>query len=126
LGYIGLQIPTWDTRAIDLEKASISKNYCDEYKGKLNEIGLEVVELASYLQEQAMGMLGIPPVYEKLFQAFYPKNLNDSQRVVWATDQLKKTVLASKNMGTKHISVLSGGLAWQFFLSLASAFGGTN
>jgi sugar phosphate isomerase/epimerase len=112
LGYVGLQIPTWDARAIDLEKASISKDYCDDYKGKLHDIGLEVVELASYLQGQAMGM---PPVYEKLFQAFYPKNLNDSQRVEWATDQLKKTVLASKNMGTKHISVLSGGLAWQFF-----------
>ncbi|MEY4538912.1 MAG: Inosose dehydratase [Bacteroidota bacterium] len=112
LGYVGLQIPTWDARAINLDEASTSKNYCEDYKGKLSEIGLEVVELASYLQGQAMGM---PPVYENLFQAFYPKNLNDKERVKWATEELKKTVLASKNMGTKHISVLSGGLAWQFF-----------
>jgi sugar phosphate isomerase/epimerase len=54
-------------------------------------------------------------VYENLFQSFYPKNLNDKERVKWATEELKKTVLASKNMGTKHISVLTGGLAWQFF-----------
>ncbi len=111
LGYVGLQIPTWDARAIDLEKAANSEQYCVDYKGKLNDIGLEVVELASYLQGQAMGM---PAVYEDLFQAFYPKNLNDKERVQWATAELKKTVLASKNMGTKHISVLSGGLAWQF------------
>ncbi len=112
LGYKGVQIPTWDARAIDLDKAATSKEYCDEYKNKLNELGIEVVELASYLQGQAMGM---PSVYENLFQAFYPKNLNDKERVKWATEELKKTVLASKNMGTKHISVLSGGLAWQFF-----------
>ncbi len=112
LGYKGVQIPTWDARAIDLDKAATSQNYCDEYRGKLKEIGLEIVELASYLQGQAMGM---PPVYENLFQAFYPKNLNDKERVKWATEELKKTVLASQNMGTKHISVLSGGLAWQFF-----------
>jgi sugar phosphate isomerase/epimerase len=111
LGYKGVQIPTWDARAIDLNKAADSKNYCEEYKGKLQAIGLEVVELASYLQGQAMAM---PAVYEDLFQAFYPAGLNDQQRVIWATEELKKTVLASKNMGTKHISVLSGGLAWQF------------
>lgn len=112
LGYKGVQIPTWDARAIDLDKAATSKEYCDEYKNNLNELGIEVVELASYLQGQTMGM---PPVYENLFQAFYPKNLNDKERVKWATEELKKTVLASQNMGTKHISVLSGGLAWQFF-----------
>ncbi len=111
LGYVGLQIPTWDSRAIDLTQASQSKTYCDDYKGKLQDIGLEVVELASYLQGQVMGM---PAVYEDLFQAFYPKNLNDTERVKWASEELKKSVLASKNMGTKHISVLSGGLAWQF------------
>jgi sugar phosphate isomerase/epimerase len=111
LGYSGVQIPTWDARAIDLNLAAQSKTYCDDYKGALAEIGIEVIELAAYLQGQAMGM---PAVYETLFQAFYPKGLTDKQRVVWATEELKKTVLASKNMGTTHISVLSGGLAWQF------------
>jgi sugar phosphate isomerase/epimerase len=111
LGYRGVQIPTWDPRAIELDLAASSKDYCDQYKSKLNQIGVEIVELASYLQGQAMGM---PSVYENLFQSFYPQGFNDKQRVDWATDQLRKTVLASKNLGTKHISVLSGGLAWQF------------
>jgi sugar phosphate isomerase/epimerase len=109
LGYEGVQIPTWDSRAIDLNKAANSKTYCDEYRGKLSDIGIEIIELASYLQGQAMGMAA---PYEVLFQPFYPKGYNDKQRVAWATEELKKTVLASKNMVTKHISVLSGGLAW--------------
>ena len=33
LGYKGVQIPSWDGRAIDLQKAAESKDYCDEYKG---------------------------------------------------------------------------------------------
>ncbi len=33
LGYIGVQIPTWDARCIDLKKAAESKTYADEIKG---------------------------------------------------------------------------------------------
>ncbi len=28
LGYKGIQIPTWESRLIDLEKAATSKTYC--------------------------------------------------------------------------------------------------
>jgi sugar phosphate isomerase/epimerase len=35
LGYIGVQIPTWDKRCNDLAKAAESKDYCDEWKGVL-------------------------------------------------------------------------------------------
>ena len=30
LGYKGIQIPTWETSLIDLDKASDSQDYCDE------------------------------------------------------------------------------------------------
>ncbi len=111
LGYKAMQIPTWDSRVFDLNLAASSKEYCQNLIDKLAQNGQQVVELASYLQGQAMGM---PAVYQDLFQAFYPKGLNDTERVKWAQDQLIKTVDASVNMGTNHISVLSGGLAWQF------------
>jgi sugar phosphate isomerase/epimerase len=111
LGYKGIQVPTWDKRAIDLDKAAESKNYCDELKGSLQNIGIEIIELASYLQGQAIAM---PAVYEDLFAGFYPKGMNDTQRVAWAQSELMKTVDASVHMGTNHISVLSGGLAWAF------------
>jgi sugar phosphate isomerase/epimerase len=109
LGYKGIQVPTWDSRVIDLDKAAESKTYCDEYKGKLIDKGIEVVELASYLQGQVLAM---HPAYKTMFQPFYPEGLKDRERTEWATGQLKKTIQASANMGTKNISVLSGSFAW--------------
>ena len=35
LGYKGVQIPTWESSLIDLEKAAESKDYCDELSGML-------------------------------------------------------------------------------------------
>jgi sugar phosphate isomerase/epimerase len=42
LGYKGVQIPTWESRLIDLEKAANSKTYCDELKGTIQSYGLEI------------------------------------------------------------------------------------
>ena len=42
LGYKAVQIPTWDSRLFDLDKAAESQTYCDEIKGTLAEHGLEV------------------------------------------------------------------------------------
>ena len=42
LGYIGVQIPSWDARLFDLKKASESKDYCDEVKGTLSSYGLSL------------------------------------------------------------------------------------
>ena len=85
--FIALQIPTWDRRVFNLDEAAKSKMYCQDYVGALRTHGLEVAELASYLQGQVMG---IHPAYAELFQPFYPENLNDRERVSWAQDQLKK------------------------------------
>lgn len=109
LGYKGVQIPTWEPSIMNLNKAASSKSYCDDLKGMVNENGLEVIELGSYLQGQVMAM---NPAYEEMFQPFYPKGLKDADRTKWAQDQLIKSVDASVNLGTKNISTLSGGLAW--------------
>lgn len=111
LGYTGVQIPTWDKRLFDLDKAASSKTYCDEYKSKLNDKGLEVCELASYLQGQVLAM---HPAYQILFQPFYPNGLNAGEATVWASGELEKTIKASANFGTNNISVMSGGLAWPY------------
>ncbi len=109
LGYKGIQVPTWDGRAFDLDKAAESKTYCDEYKGTLKEVGIEVTELASHIQGQVMAM---HQAYEIMFEGFYPEGMKDKQRVEWAADQLKKSITASVNMGTTAIPVMSGGFAW--------------
>lgn len=45
LGYKGIQIPTWDGRLFDLEKAASSKAYCDEVQGICRDAGVEITEL---------------------------------------------------------------------------------
>ena len=109
LGYKGIQIPSWDARAINLNKAAESKAYCDEYKGKLKAIGIEAIELGSYLQGQ---VLAFHPAYEVGFESFHPAGLNAKERTEWAADQLKKSIQASVNLGTANISVMSGGFLW--------------
>jgi sugar phosphate isomerase/epimerase len=109
LGYKGIQVPAWDSRVINIDKAAESKSYCDEYIGKLKEIGIEVVELGAYVQGQVLAM---HPAYKEMFSAFYPKGLNTSEITKWAGEELKKIVKISANLGTKNISTLSGGFAW--------------
>ena len=109
LGFNGVQIPAWDRRVFDLDQAARSKTYCDDFVGKLKEIGLEVTELASHLQGQ---MLVVHPAYAVAFQGFHPKGQSEQERTAWAEDQLKKTIIASAHMGLNSMPTFSGSLAW--------------
>ena len=51
-GYAGIQIPSWDRRLFDLERAAESQTYCDEVKGIAARAGLAVTELATHQQGQ--------------------------------------------------------------------------
>jgi sugar phosphate isomerase/epimerase len=109
LGYKGVQIPGWDRRAIDLDQAAASKSWCDDYKGRLAELGLAVTEVAGYLQGQVLAM---HPAYEAGFEAFHPPGLSGTARTEWAAGELHKCVRASANLGLRNVPVLSGGFAW--------------
>lgn len=112
LGYKAVQIPTWDARLIDLDKAAESKTYCDELKGTLAEYGLEVSELSTHLQGQ---LVAVHPAYDELFKGFAPKGMNAKQRNVWAIEQVKKAATASKNLGLNVHATFSGALVWPYF-----------
>jgi sugar phosphate isomerase/epimerase len=109
LGYKGVQIPAWDARAIDLDRAAASTTYCEEYLGRLRALGLEPTELAGYLQGQ---VLAVHPAYEVLFEGFHPPGLRGPARTEWAAAELRKCIQASVRLGTRTIPVLSGGFAW--------------
>ena len=83
IGFIGVQIPTWDARCIDLQKAAESKTYCDEWKGLINEYGLEITELSTHLQGQ---LVAVHPAYDALFDAFAP----EQQPEMWAAGIIQK------------------------------------
>ncbi len=113
LGYVGIQIPSWDARCIDLKQAAESKTYCEELKGKLKDIGVEVTELSTHLQGQ---LVASHPVYDAMFDGFAaPEVRNDPKaRAEWAADQLKMAAKASQNLGLTACASFSGALAWPY------------
>lgn len=108
-GYRGVQVPSWDSRAIDLERAAESQAYCDDYRAELAEIGLVVSEIGAQLQGQA---LALHPAYEQVFQPLFSNGLTSRSRSEWAAEQLGKAIRASVRMGLSVIPALSGGFAW--------------
>jgi sugar phosphate isomerase/epimerase len=114
LGYIGVQIPTWDARCIDLKKAAESKTYADELKGIVQSAGLEITELSTHLQGQ---LVAVHPAYDELFDGFAPEAFrkNPSARQTWAVQQLKYAAAASKNLGLGAHASFSGALLWPTF-----------
>jgi sugar phosphate isomerase/epimerase len=113
LGYKGIQIPTWDSRLIDLDKASTSKDYCDDLKGKIAKYGLEITELSTHLQGQ---LVAVHPAYDAMFDGFTPAHLHGKpvERTEWAKDQVRKALQSSKNLGLNAHVTFSGALLWPF------------
>ncbi len=111
IGFAGVQIPSWDSRCIDLEKAAESKTYADEIKGIVNEAGLEITELSTHLQGQ---LVAVNPAYDLLFDGFAPESLrnNPKGRTDWAVQQLKFAAKASQNLGLNAHATFSGALLW--------------
>ena len=111
LGYKGVQIPTWDSRCIDLKLAAESKDYADELKGIVSETGLEITELSSHLQGQ---LVAVHPAYNEMFDGFAPPELhgNTKGRTEWAVQQLMYAAKASRNFGIDVHATFSGALLW--------------
>lgn len=113
LGYVGVQVPTWDDRCIDLDQAAESKTYCDELKGVAAEAGVEITELSTHLQGQ---LVAVHPAYDQMFDGFAPDRVhgNPTARTEWAVDQLHKAAKASANLGLSAHVTFSGALAWPY------------
>ena len=113
LGYKGVQIPSWDGRLINLDKASNSKSYCEDIKGTLSKHNLELTELSTHLQGQ---LVAVHPVYDIAFDGFAAEEVrgNPKARQEWAVDQMMKAAKASQNLGLTAHATFSGSLAWPF------------
>ncbi|HEX9858267.1 MAG TPA: sugar phosphate isomerase/epimerase [Paracoccaceae bacterium] len=112
-GYVGVQIPSWDARLFDLEKAATSKDYCDEVKGIAAESGIAVTELSTHLQGQ---LVAVHPAYDLAFDGFAAPAVrgNPAARQAWAADQVKLALTASRNLGLTAQATFSGALAWPY------------
>ena len=113
LGYKGVQIPTFDARLFDLDKAADSETYCDEIKGICADAGVEITELSTHLQGQ---LVAVNPAYDLAFDAFAPERVhgNPAARTEWAVDQMKKAAKVSRRLGLDASVSFTGSLAFPY------------
>nr|WP_247656215.1 MULTISPECIES: sugar phosphate isomerase/epimerase [unclassified Phaeobacter] len=113
LGYRGVQIPTFDSRLFDLERAAESQTYCDEVKGICADAGVAITELSTHLQGQ---LVAVNPAYDLALDAFAPEQCrgNPVKRQAWAVDQMHKAALASQRLGLSHTVSFTGSLAFPY------------
>ena len=113
LGYKGVQIPTWDSRVFDLDKAASSEAYCNEVKDICAKHGLMITELSCHLQSQ---LVAVHPAYDTAFDAFAPEHLHGDPdaRQAWAVEQVTKVAKASAYLGLKGAVGFTGSLAFPY------------
>ncbi|MEO6013047.1 MAG: sugar phosphate isomerase/epimerase [Devosia sp.] len=113
LGYKGVQLPTWVSAYIDVEKAATSKAYADDLNATAAKHGLKITELASHIIGQ---LVAVHPAYDTLSDGFAPPAVhgNPKARYDWAVQHLKWVAAASKNLGLNASATFSGALAWPY------------
>lgn len=110
LGYVGVQVPSWDARCIDLKQAASSKAYCDELAGTAADCGLQISELSTHLQGQ---LVAVHPAYAEMFKAFAPPGVTTPKQMQdWGTEQVKLCLTASKHLGLNAMPTFPGALMW--------------
>lgn len=112
-GYLGVQVPAWDARLVDLEKLASSQDYADEWAGQARENGVEVTELSTHILGQ---LVAVHPAYNDWVDGFAAPEVQGKPeaRTAWAIEQVKKALTASRRLGIdKHVT-FSGGLCWPF------------
>lgn len=114
LGYKGVQVPTWDKRLMDLERAANSQDYCDELIATAAKHGVVISELSTHLQGQ---LVAVHPAYDEAFDGFADPSVrgNPKARQAWAVEQLKMAAKASQRFGLNAHATFSGALAWPYF-----------
>ncbi len=112
-GFEAVQLPTWDSRFIDLERAAKSDAYCEELKGTVADAGIVICDMASHIQGQ---LCAVHPAYDAWMDGLCPPEVrgNRNARQNWAVQQLKYCAEASRRLGITEHATFSGALAWPF------------
>jgi sugar phosphate isomerase/epimerase len=102
LGYRGIQVPSWDQRLLDLERAAESDAYCDEVKGIAGQYNISITELSTHLQGQ---LVAVHPAYDELFDGFAAAHVRGGPkaRTEWAMEQMRLGFTATWPLGQRHL-----------------------
>src|SRR6266481_7712339 len=109
LGYKGVQIPSWDARLFDLQRAAESKAYCEEIRGTVAAHGLVITELSTHLQGQ---LVAVHPAYDLAFDGFAPSAVRGrpKERQIWGVHPLVKAAQASRRLVLRGSVSFTGAL----------------
>lgn len=112
-GFKGVQIPTWETRLIDMKQAAESETYLDEVTGMLADHGLVLTEFASHITGQ---LVAVHPAHDAVMDSFAPESVraNPGARREWAEQQLRYAARASARAGLTTHTTFSGSLLWPY------------
>jgi len=111
IGYVGVQIPSWDGRIFDLERAAEDQDYCDGLIATAAKYGVQLTELSTHLQGQ---LVACHPAYDTLFNGFCPEFAHDDPKAKqkWGTEQLMWAAKASGRLGMTEHATFPGALLW--------------
>ena len=97
----------------DLDKAAESETYCDEIKGQLADIGIEISELSTHFQGQ---MVSVHPAYDVMFDGQCPAACarRPGEAAPLGGRSGAQGRKASRRLGlTEHVT-FTGSLAWPY------------
>ncbi len=113
LGYDGVEIACWGDH-MDVKKAATDSAYVEGRKAILKKHNLGCWALGSHLAGQCVGDLWDPRL-----DNFAPDAVKGNPAKIreWATQEMKYTAKAAKNMGCKVVTGFMGSAVWKYFYS---------
>ena len=123
LGYKGVQIPTWDARLFDLEKAARSQDLLRRGHGHRRAgTGVEITELSTHLQGQLVAVHpGLRRRLRRLRAAAGARQPEGAAAAGRSSRCMAAAKASQQSRPDGAASRFSGALAWPYPLSLAAA-----
>jgi sugar phosphate isomerase/epimerase len=112
-GYDGVEIACWGDH-MDVKKAATDPAYVEGRKAILKKHDLGCWALGAHLAGQCVGDL-----YDPRLDNFAPPAAKGNPAKIreWATQEMKYTAKAAKNMGCKVVTGFMGSAVWKYFYS---------
>jgi sugar phosphate isomerase/epimerase len=109
MGYDGLELACWGDH-FDVDKAAVSKAYCEDRKKLLAKHGLGCWAISHHLA----GQLVCDPNDDHRSDMFAPGNTHGKPEAKrkWAIETMKKSATAAANMGVKVVNGFTGSPIW--------------
>jgi sugar phosphate isomerase/epimerase len=113
-GYDGLELACWGDH-LDVEKAAKDTKYVKKQLGILEKNGLQVWAISNHLAGQLVCDLN----NDGRSDIFAPKELAGKAKAqqAWASERMKLTAKAAKNLGVKVVNGFTGSSIWQLLYS---------